>query len=81
MKKCQAGFIELVKEFVPANLLQPGFPGAEIDPENSGVPILFGRAHRSRVPVALLRPFLDGIVIRRRCAVAHVTTPFAICGG
>ena len=71
MKKCQAGFIELVKEFVPANLLQPGFPGAEIDPEHSGMPVLLSFLHGRRNAMALLNPFSDRSVICGGVAFTH----------
>jgi hypothetical protein len=70
------GLVEFAEKLIPLDRFEPIFLGAEIDPENSSVPILFGCAHRGRMSVALLRPFPDRFVVRGRFALAHVAAPF-----
>src|SRR5215216_2664618 len=71
MQKREIGLVELAEEFVPFDFFKSIFRGSKINPKNTRVPVLFGGANRCRPPAALLCPFLDDLVIRRRCAVAH----------
>src|SRR4051794_35694159 len=73
MQKREIGLLELAKEFIPFDLFEAVFRRSKIDPENTGVSVLFGSPDRCWTSVALLRPFPDCLVIRSRCAVAHST--------
>src|SRR3954451_2112111 len=71
MQKREIRLVELSKKLAPFDLFKSVLRSSKIDPENAGVPVLFGGPDRCRPPVALLGPFPDCLVIRRRCAVTH----------
>ena len=59
----QVGLFEFSEKIFPADFFETFFPRAEIDAENSRMPIFFGFLHRRRHPVAVLGPFLDFLMI------------------
>src|SRR5215203_1990271 len=78
MQKREIRLLELSKEFIPFDPFESIFRRPNIDPENTGVPVLFGGPDRRWTSVALLCPFPDCLVIRSRCAVAHWHFPLGL---
>src|SRR5215211_6133171 len=64
--------VELLEPLVPRDLLERGLRATrEVDSEKPGVVVAAGSLHRSRLPVASLRPTPDLVVIRRRLRFRH----------
>src|SRR4051794_10305651 len=71
IQECQPGLVEFFEKLIPADSLQPSFPGAEIDSENAGISVFLGVFHRRRHAIALLDPCLDLVMVRGRVASTH----------
>jgi hypothetical protein len=70
MKERDAGLIELLEKFVPTDPVEPLIRRVKGDPQDAGVPILFGGLDGCRPSAPLVRPFADDVMIRGLLGIA-----------
>nr|GAJ37016.1 hypothetical protein BDOA9_0162340 [Bradyrhizobium sp. DOA9] len=63
VQKRKTGLIEFVEKLVPADAVESLIRRIEIDPQDAGVPVLFRRLDRRRLPATFVDPFADCGVI------------------